>query len=198
MICAGVLGSAGIGYKQDFFTVQKLNQTEQGKETYHRYMALNKDGAPDNKGFPLLSDLFPAEIPPVAGIDNAKLSVFKDYSAGFAGDGTRKQGAKTTLESDLETLSRQKAEGKSIDEKLEESLKKLQSWWEREGKPNYEKDKAPLNDAKLNGAKNALLYTAVVPVALAIGFLILIIYFALMGGYKQVHLEDQHPAMEEF
>jgi hypothetical protein len=53
-------------------------------------------------------------------------------------------------------------------------------------------------EARLHGAKTALLYTAVVPAVLAVGFLILIVYFLMTGGYKQVHLEDQHPPMEEY
>ena len=40
-------------------------------------------------------------------------------------------------------------------------------------------DKQPLTEARLYGAKNALLYTAVVPLVLAIGFMILIVYFYL-------------------
>ncbi|HEV3386309.1 MAG TPA: hypothetical protein VG097_15920, partial [Gemmata sp.] len=104
----------------------------------------------------------------------------------------------TTLESDLDTLKREEAEGKQIEPKLKTNLTDLHDWWKKEGKPNYDKDKKPLLDAKLSGAKTALLYTAVVPAVLAVGFLLLILYFALSGGYKQVHLEDTHPPMEEY
>ena len=134
----------------------------------------------------------------MAGIDNAKLDVFKDYLAGFNADGSRKPDAKTTLESDMETLKKQEAEGKPVEPKLKENLTKLYDWWQNEGKPNFEKDKQPLLDAKLYGAKTALLYTAAVPAVLAIGFLLLLLYFAATGGYKQVHLEDTHPPMEEY
>jgi MFS family permease len=208
MIGAGVLGSAGIGYKQDYFSVEKLQQTPAGRETYERYVArenvpLTKESNPppgqlDKKGFPLVSTLFPSEVPPVAGIDNAKYKVFQDYSAGFDADGKRKPDAKTTLQSDLATINEQEIAGKSVDPKLKENLSNLAQWWTKEGLPNYEKDKEPLTEAKLYGAKTALLYTAVVPAILAVGFLILLIYFAMTGGYKQVHLEDQHPAMEEY
>jgi hypothetical protein len=81
---------------------------------------------------------------------------------------------------------------------LKENLTKLHDWWEKDGKPNYERDKQPLMEAKLYGAKTALLYTAAVPAVLALGFLLLIVYFAATGGYKQVHLEDTHPPMEEY
>jgi hypothetical protein len=35
--------------------------------------------------------------------------------------------------------------------------------------------------------------TALVPAALAVGFLLLILYFLATGGYKQVHLEAVRP-----
>ena len=81
MISAGILGSPGIGYKQDLFTVQKLEQTPEGQETYKRYMATNDKGEPDKKGFPYVTDIFPTQVPKVAGIDNAKFKVFEDYGA---------------------------------------------------------------------------------------------------------------------
>ncbi len=199
MIGAGILGGPGIGYKQDYFCVEKLKETPQGQATYQRYVARNEDGTLDTKGFPIVTDILPNLVPKVAGIDNAKLDVFKDYSAGFDADGKRKPDAKpTTMESDLETLNKQEAEGKKVEQKLKENLTKLYDWWVNAGRPNYEKDKQPLIDAKLYGAKTALLYTAIAPAVLALGFLILIVYFVATGGYKQVHLEDTHPPMEEY
>lgn len=198
MIGAGILGTPGIGYKQDYFAVQKLEETSNGQETYKRYMAMNEKGEPDKTPFPYVSSLFPNQVPPIAGIDNAKFKIFEDYRAGFDKDGNRKPDAKTTLESDLETIARLEKEGKKVEPKLKETLTKQQEWWMKEGRPNYEQDKERLVDARLYGAKTALLYTAFVPLALAIGFLFLIIYFMLSGGYKQVHLDEQHPPMEEY
>jgi MFS family permease len=198
MIGAGILGGPGIGYKQDYFSVDKLKQTPQGEKTYERYVARNEDGKLDEKGFPIVTEILPNQVPKVAGIDNAKFKVFEDYSAGFDADGKRKPDAKTTLESDLDTLKKQEAENRPVEPKLKENLTKLHDWWEKDGKPNYERDKQPLMEAKLYGAKTALLYTAAVPAVLALGFLLLIVYFAATGGYKQVHLEDTHPPMEEY
>lgn len=79
MIGAGILGGPGIGYKQDFFAVEKLQQSTEGKATYDRYMARTDDGTPDAKGFPYVTSIFPNQVPPVAGLDNAKLKVFDDY-----------------------------------------------------------------------------------------------------------------------
>ena len=116
MLAAGLLGSPGIGYKQDYFAVEKITATSPA--TYARYKA------PEASGFPLVTDLAPDQAPKVAGLDNAKLKVFDDYAAGFAADGTRKPDAKpTTLESDLETIARNESEGKAVE----------RSGWAREG-----------------------------------------------------------------
>jgi len=203
MIGAGILGGPGIGYNQDYCAVEKIQQTEQGKETYSRYVARNENGSLDAKPFPLLTSVIPQQLPPVAGLDNGKLKVFDDYGSYLAKvEQAKKEGKEppkgpaTTLDADLETIKKQKAEGKSVEPKLEDSLTKLQQWWVKEGQPNYEKDQKPLGEARLYGAKTALLDTAFVPLGLAVGFLILIAYFYFTGGYKQVHLEDEPPMGE--
>jgi hypothetical protein len=96
---------------------------------------------------------------------------------------------KTTLQSDLETIARLEKEGKPVEAKLKENLTNLKKWWDEQGQPNFSADEDRLEKARLYGAKQALLYTAVVPAALAVGFLLLILYFLVSGGYKQVHLE---------
>jgi hypothetical protein len=231
MIGAGILGGPGIGYKQDYFAVQKLESTPEGRETYERYMAKTDSGEPDKKGFPYVTDIFPTQVPKIAGIDNTKFKVFEDYGAirkkiddarsaeskeppripapGISGldeyieqvELAKKEGKAapnvllTTVESDLVTLLRLKRENKPVESKLEDNLTKLKTWWDTKGRPHYQDDKEPLIEARLYGAKTALLYTAAVPLALAIGFMILIVYFMLAGGYKQVHIDDEHGGM---
>jgi MFS family permease len=192
MIGAGILGDPGIGYKQDYFAVQKVVAV--APDTYSRYVARGDDGTPAARGFPLVTSLAPEQVPPVAGLDNGKLKVFDDWSGIVDEDGKRKEGKKTTLESDLETVARVEKEGKPVDTKLKENLTKLKKWWDEQGEPNYKTDKPKLDEARLYGAKTALLYTSVVPAVLAVGFLILILYFAMSGGYKQVHLEGETPS----
>lgn len=188
MIGAGILGAPGIGYKQDYFTVQKLKETPEGEETYLRYVAKNDKGELEKRPFPIVTDILPAQVPPIAGIDNTKLTAAEQYAAGKT----------LTLESDFEQLKKEEAENKYIEPKVKENLTKLHDWWLKEGKPNFDVDKKYLFAAKLYGVKTALLYTAAVPAVLAVGFLLLLIYFALSGGYKQVHLEETHPPMEEY
>jgi len=186
MIGAGILGGPGIGYKQDYFAVEKLQSTSPA--TAERYQAAEKSI------FPIVTDLAPAEAPPVAGLDNAKLKVFDDYKGGLDDKGNRKADAKpTTLDSDLATIAQQEKDGKAVEPKLKENLSKLKSWWETAGKPNYATDVKPLEEARKYGAKTALMWTAVVPAVLAVGFLLLLGYFAATGGYTQVHLDTHAP-----
>lgn len=186
MISAGLLGSPGIGYKQDLFAVQKIQ--ELSNPTYERYMSRTEDGQPDKKGFPFLTPYLPKELPAIAGLDNGKLKVFDDYKKL-----KDKVNGKTTLESDLATLNEVKAKGGKVEEKLEKNLNGLKKWWDDQGKPNFTTDDSKLEEARLYGAKTALMYTALVPAALAVGFLLLILFYAGMGGYRQEHLTAQAP-----
>jgi hypothetical protein len=43
-------------------------------------------------------------------------------------------------------------------------------------------------DARIYGGRMALKWTAVVPLAMAVGYLILLLYFRATGGYTQVHI----------
>ena len=188
MISAGLFGGPGIGYKQDFFAVQNLKAAS--SETYERYMARKEDGSPDLRGFPILTNYFPDKLPAIAGLDNAKLKVFDDYAKVLEEQVKGPEAAKTTLDKDLEALAKAKKEGGKVEPKLEENLNELKRWWISEGQPNFAADKDKLNEARLFGAKQALLYTAVVPAAMAVGFLFLIVVFAATGGYRQVHIHD--------
>jgi MFS family permease len=190
MLSAGLLGGPGIGYKQDFFAVQNIQ--ENNKDTYLRYVARRDDGSLDDSGrFPLVTDLFPERVPPVAGLDNAKLKVADDFAEVKAGRKTQ-----TTLESELARLEKDRSEGRKVEEQLDRNLHNLKKWWESEGKPHFETDIGPLREARTFGARMALLYTAAVPAAMAIGFLLLVLVFKLQGGYQQVHLEEQEAPAE--
>ncbi len=181
MISAGLLGGPGIGYKQDYFAVEQLTVLD--SKTYDRYVSRDDKGQPATSGFPILTKLMPDKVPPVAGLDNSKLKVFDDYSA------DRKT---TTLDADLAAVQKAKAAGSKNEEELEKSLNVLKKWWEEQGQKNFDTDKNKLDEARLFGAKHALLYTAAVPATLVIGFLLLMLYFAATGGYKQVHIGDEH------
>jgi MFS family permease len=194
MISAGLLGGPGIGYKQDYAAVQRI--TELSQPTYERYVARSETGELQKTGFPIVTGLAPDLAPPIAGLDNGKLKVFDDYAGVLAAQKAGRPDATTTLESDLATLQREKAAGKPVEAKLEQHLTALKKWWDEQGQPHYDDDKQPLETARLYGAKQALYYTAAVPAALAVGFLLLLLYFAMTGGYQQVHIVKEPPMGE--
>ena len=70
-------------------------------------------------------------------------------------------------------------------------LKLVNYWWETQGKPNADKDREQVVAAGLHGGKEALTWTAAVPAAMAVGYLLLIFYFRLTGGYKALHVTDE-------
>lgn len=188
MISAGVLGGPGIGYKQDYAAVDKLKQLS--PETYDRYKSA------DANGFPIVTNFMPDIAPKIAGLDNGKLKVFGDHAGNVAkikaaveANKEPPKDLKTTLESDVETMRKELSAGKSVPEELQKTLNAQLAWWEKDGKPNFEKDEKPLNEARDYGDRKALMWTSYVPAALAVGFFLLLLYFAASGGYKQVHLD---------
>lgn len=193
MISAGMLGSPGIGYKQDYAAVDKLKETSVA--TYNRYKA------DEEKGFPIVTGFMPDIAPKIAGIDNQKKKVFTDHQGNLVKIKAAEEAKvkdpkveipkdlKTTLEADVETIKKEKAAGKPVSESLEKTLNSQMEWWTTQGKPNFDTDQKPLNDAVDYGDRKALLWTSAVPAALAVGFLLLLMYFTVTGGYKQVHLD---------
>jgi MFS family permease len=196
MLSAGLLGGPGIGYKQDYFATKQLQSASSA--TYERYMA-RKDteelkaagknpliyGPPDEKQF-----LF---FPPIAGLDGSKVAT-------LLGDPGKDNGNATKLQADIEAVETKAREGKgpSLDDPRFKSLRDLRDWWEKEGKPNAPKDTQPVSDARLFGGREALIYTAAIPAVMAIGYLLLLLYFRVTGGYRQVHIEEDLAAPTEY
>lgn len=58
--------------------------------------------------------------------------------------------------------------------------------------------KQEVQEANLYGGRMALRWTAYVPAAMAIGYLLLLIYFAATGGYKMVHMHEAGAPGEEY
>src|SRR5262245_37153091 len=106
----------------------------------------------------------------VAGLDNAKLGVLKD-------DGKQ-------LAEDLKVVTEAGTQDKN--------LESLSQWWETGGRPNAAADKDKVSAAELHGGKKALTWTAIVPAIMAACYLLLILIFKATGGYKQVHIGDEH------
>lgn len=71
------------------------------------------------------------------------------------------------------------------------NVEALNDWWQSTGKPHFEQDRAPVLQATLYGGRMALRRTALVPAAMALGFLLLLLHFRSIGGYRQLHFQDE-------
>jgi len=78
------------------------------------------------------------------------------------------------------------------------SLYNLDKWWQDQGKPNSSHDFPVIERARLHGGKQALAWTAYVPAAMAVGYLLLVLYFLIAGGYKAEVLVGHAADDEEF
>lgn len=76
------------------------------------------------------------------------------------------------------------------EKKTDENYTKLAGWWET-AKPTAEEDKKPVQQAGVVGGQMALKLTSYVPLAMAICFLLMILYFRSIGGYKALHVGDE-------
>ncbi len=155
-LSAGLLGGPAIGYMQDYFASQDLEQ--KAPAAYARYQAGKEN---------TLLWIFH-----VRGLDGSKVAVLAD-------DGSR-------LEKDWRILQ----ESGKAEQKMH--LASLRNWWEG-ARAEAGQDRAPVNEATLRGGRMALRCTAFVPVMMALGYLLLILYFKSKGGYRQIHL-DTPPA----
>jgi hypothetical protein len=63
------------------------------------------------------------------------------------------------------------------------------AWWES-AKPFVADDSEPVKNAGIFGGKQALKLTAYVPAAMAVCYLLLILFFKAKGGYKAVHVGE--------
>jgi MFS family permease len=114
-------------------------------------------------------------LPKIAGLDNAKVKILMDGGQ--------------QLQTDLQLLQ---STGKR-----DENLQALNSWWE-DAKAYASQDKPKVNEATLRGGKQALTWTAAVPAAMALGYLLLIFYFKAIGGYKAEVLVGHAAEDEKF
>lgn len=176
MLSAGLFGTPGIGYFQDVHASRELQR--QSQEAYERYRADTE------KAFLIFES--------VAGLDGSKVE-----------DLTR-----ATPESPAKVIDQRIAElQRVVDEadagETRTSAERVES--ARGLIADYQvlrahaaEDYEPVKEAGFHGAQMALKLTAYVPAAMAVGYLILVLYFAARGGYKQEHLHEPSAEGEEY
>jgi MFS family permease len=181
MLSAGLLGGPCIGYKQDYAATTELKK--ESDPTYLRYKSPEAEA-------PLPG------LPKIAGLDNAKVGILENYMAiqakEKAGETLSPDEKKLNIERDLELLPK---EGRAQERK---DLEARLAWWGSEGKPNAEADYPKIEKARLDGGKQALTWTAWVPAGMALGYMLLILYFRARGGYKAEVLVGHAAQDEEF
>lgn len=102
------------------------------------------------------------------GLDGQKVAVLDD------------QGKKLNL--DLEALA--KTDGS------DKQLEGLKNWWDV-ASTHAAQDKGPVREATLQGGRMAFKLTSIVPALMALCYLVLILYFKSIGGYKPVHMDGE-------
>jgi len=136
MLSAGILGGPGLGYTQDRYASQKLQETS--SKLYQEYAAAGTNHF-----------LF---FPAVQGLDGSKTG--------------------------------------SVLEKAKDPSQTLTD------------EEQAVKDSSFYGGQMALKVTAAVPAVMALGFLLLIGYFKIQGGYQQIVLtssiQSEPPAMKEY
>jgi MFS family permease len=195
MLAAGLLGGPGIGYFQDYAAVQRLKDEPGTFQRYKAYKTVEKPTAqdfyardaegqkiPEERDFLAFTGLFP----PVTGLDGARVGV-------LLGDPGADNGKGKKLETDIKNFT-------SKGGKLEDNpaLYNLEKWWQTEGQPHSAHDYPVIEATRLYGGKQALTWTAYVPATMAVGYLLLVLYFLIRGGYKAEVLIGHAAVDEEF
>lgn len=180
MLSAGALGVPIIGYQQDYYASAQLK--EDAPAAYERYEAEKEN------------ELFGGALS-VRGLDGQKKGVLLDDAK------TLTKEVKIFKDKGLyegpTTPEAIKAES-DISKNARENLKSLESWWTTTGEPNAAADKPAVGGANTYGGRMALQLTAFVPAFLAASYLLLWLYFAATGGYKQEHLHREDEQGEEY
>ena len=175
MLSAGLLGAPLIGYNQDYAATAELRQ--ESSATYERYKS-------DDERAPL------PFLQKIAGLDNGKVGVLDDYEALRKAASPGQAMGKLKLERDLQLLHEQNNPAPDLEKRLQ--------WWQTEGLPHADTDYPLVKKAVIDGGKTALTWTAAVPGMMALCFLLLIIYFRAVGGYKAEVLVGHAAEDEEF
>ena len=176
MLSAGLLGGPGIGFQQDSYASADLNHAS--RAVFEQYQA------PEENKFLIFKTI---------GLDGSKVGLLEGYKVKPAdrkgqeiidegGDKARKV---------LEVLKKYPAANKA-------SIKSQQSlvdWWVGARKTAKD-DQKLVTAATLYGGQMALRLTAGVPAAMAVIYLLIMLYFKAQGGYRAKEVYSKHEEAE--
>ncbi len=149
MLSAGLLGGPGIGYKQDYFASQQLQ--EDAPLTYERVKAPNPN-----------QFLF---FPAITGIDGSATAMLSDRGVGIQAE--------------------REIAGDEWDTNKFSEQRKQYDWWQA-NKVYVDEDAQPVKEANLYGSRMALRVTTLVPLTMALCYIILLVCFK-----KPDHIEEE-------
>ena len=191
MMSAGLIGSEGLGYGKDRFSAAALE--ESAPETYNEY----KIAEGDAKGF-LVFDK-------VQAIDGGKLAAVQGKLGNARAILSAGSLEKAGLTKDVKKLE---GEEKTNAEKSNEDLVALEATLQQagvlkaEGNENFLADgmkgltaaEQKVQEASIAGDRKTLKADSVIPLTMAVIYLLLMLYFKSKGGYKPLTIEEQEAA----
>jgi MFS family permease len=180
MLSAGLLGGPGIGYKQDYYASQKLSQ--ESPEVFERYV-YKEPYSTALKKYVDKKDQVNGNWPERFGevVEKERPKGFLIFPEVDGLDGGKVGG----LKDKIANLDKKEKHHEEISEK--ERLTKLE-----------EADRGPVLGAEIYGGRMALKLTAIVPAMMAVGYLLLVLYFRAKGGYQAEVLHGAKPVGEHY
>jgi MFS family permease len=169
MLSAGLLGGPGIGFEQDYNASADLKA--KNPAVYERYKAEN-----ENKFLSFNT----------VGLDGAKVGMLDGYDVASGKDASGENAAKI-----LEILKK----NPELNADAIKSQQTMVDWW-KTAAPTAAADKPLVTDATLYGGQMALKLTAAVPAAMAVIYLLTILYFKTKGGYTAKEVYSKHEEAE--
>lgn len=180
MMSAGVLGGPGLGFAKDYYTTDTLGETDEAvlaeykADKQSKFLWLKSDALDGKKLGDVQAKVGDAKDIILAGkvedLDSAALKEMSADDRKKAEEDHTKLKALEKILADADAL-----EGGDVTKSalvLSDAEKKV-------------------HDASIEGDRKTLMADAYIPVAMAIIFLLLFIYFKSIGGYKVVHIGDK-------
>lgn len=171
MLTMGFVGGSAIAYKQASNYSAELARSS--PDTFDRYVS---DKTKSFAGLPAYRELEPditnAANAVVEKDGKPDLSAFEKLKGSLAAQIAKADGGNPGLTAKLDRIN-------------------------NELLPNLAKDAPEIQRANLYGGRRALTLTAAVPAAMAVGYLLLLLWFAARGGYRKLGLDADGNAVDQ-
>ena len=183
MLTVGLVAGSAIGYKQASNASAYLE--ESSSATFERY-AGKEEGLTIKIPTKIAAAGIPdIEIPiPVPKYRQLTPNITNAANSVSVKDGSLDTSAFEKLKASLPVVAPAEQEDAMVQSDIDDLLETI------------EEDYPEIQSADLKGGRRALTMTAAVPAAMAVGFLLLLGYFAATGGYKKLVVNDDGEVVE--